>query len=118
MSDSLRIRLEFRRFESKNFRNSLLSFRISETKDVKSLQKLIQNRFQITEPFCLNIDNFVLEDTEPIDILRDNDLIVSVIQFYLLFIDLLFDTLFTFYSILYLYFIFCLTLELNQKVLF
>jgi hypothetical protein len=94
MSDNLRVRLEFRRFESKNFRNSLLSFRISQTKDVKSLEKLIQNRFQITEPFCLNIDNFVLEDTEPIDILRDNDLIVSVIQFILLFIDLLFNTLF------------------------
>ncbi|XP_054155117.1 putative uncharacterized protein DDB_G0274435 [Oppia nitens] len=76
MSDNIRVRLEFRGFQDKTLHNSLLSFKKSMTKDVKSLQLLIEKRFQMKKSFALFIDNFVLETTEPIDILRDNDLIV------------------------------------------
>ena len=80
MSDSLRVRLEFKRFSNPELRNSLLSFKKNETKNVKSLQQLIRKRYDLKQNILLLIDGFVIEPKETIDVIRDNDLIVSVID--------------------------------------
>jgi len=76
MSDNLTVRLEFKGFLDKDLSDSLFTLKTSQTKDVKSLEQLIQKQFDIKESVCLNVDDLALEQTEPIDLLRDNVLIV------------------------------------------
>ena len=76
MSDLIRVRLEFNRFESPDLRNCLLSINFDEIKDIKSLKKVIQKRHKLKDKLLLSIDGFTLDDNEGIRVIRDNDLIM------------------------------------------
>ena len=84
MSESIRVRLQFNKFSSAELRNCLLSINTTQTADVISLKRLIQKKHHLPENILLLIDGFVLDDDDTTDgLIRDNDIIVSVVGQYL-----------------------------------